>query len=180
MEDRVFDEFRRFGRELFIQGVNSSHSGNMSIREKGRILITRRGAMLGDLKPDDLILINKDGASEDASTLLHLHQKIYMHTDALAIVHAHPPYAIALSMMMGEITPLDLEGKVLFGKIPVIDERFLEEVLDSLRDYRAIILKGHGSIAVGKDLEEAFMFTSSLANVCKTVFLHNLIRKSTL
>ena len=46
----MLEQFSRFGRELFLQGTNSSHSGNMSIRAGDRIFITRCGSMLPNLK----------------------------------------------------------------------------------------------------------------------------------
>lgn len=175
--EEIFNEFKRFGNQLFIQGLNSSHSGNMSIRDRGKIIITRRGAILGDLGPKDLIVVDEDGVSDEASTLFHLHQTIYKATDALAIIHAHPPYAIALSMTSDEIIPFDFEGKLLFKKIPVIDEASIDELMGSLKDYKAIILRAHGSIAIGDNLEEAFMLTSSLAHVSKSIFLYLVMKQ---
>jgi Class II Aldolase and Adducin N-terminal domain len=51
----MLEQFSRFGRELFLQGVNSSHSGNMSVRAGDRIFITRRGSMFANLKEGGII-----------------------------------------------------------------------------------------------------------------------------
>jgi L-fuculose-phosphate aldolase len=51
----MLKDFAYIGRDLFLSGLNSSHSGNLSVRFGDRIVITRRGAMLGQLTERDLI-----------------------------------------------------------------------------------------------------------------------------
>jgi len=181
----MLEQFSRFGRELFLQGVNSSHSGNMSVRAGDRIFITRRGSMLANLREGDII---ETGLREDdshitlASTEIKIHRAIYLQTSALAIVHAHPPFAIALSMDSDEIVPLDTEGVYYFKTIPVIgagltvgSDEVAEKLPPLLQNYKAAMLRGHGSFAVGQMLEEAFQWTSSLEASCKTLYLHRLL-----
>ncbi len=43
------------GRDLFVRGLVSSHSGNLSIGLGERIIITRRISQLGCLEENDLI-----------------------------------------------------------------------------------------------------------------------------
>jgi L-fuculose-phosphate aldolase len=181
----MLEQFSRFGRELFLQGVNSSHSGNMSVRAGDRIFITRRGSMLANLREGDII---ETGLREDdshitlASTEIKIHRAIYLQTSALAIVHAHPPFAIALSMDSDEIVPLDTEGVYYFKTIQVIgagltvgSDEVAEKLPPLLQNYKAAMLRGHGSFAVGQMLEEAFQWTSSLEASCKTLYLHRLL-----
>lgn len=181
----MLEQFSRFGRELFLQGVNSSHSGNMSVRAGDRIFITRRGSMLSNMIEGDIV---ETGLREDdshitlASTEIKIHRAIYLETSALAIVHAHPPFAIALSMDEDEIVPIDTEGIYYFKSIPVIDagltvgsDEVAEKLPPLLQNYKAAMIRGHGSFAGGQMLEEAFQWTSSLEASCKTLFLHRLL-----
>ncbi|OFW56828.1 MAG: fuculose phosphate aldolase [Candidatus Solincola sediminis] len=181
----MLEQFARFGRELFLQGVNSSHSGNMSIRAGDRIFITRRGSMLANLREGDIIetgLRDDDSHITLVSTEIKIHRAVYQHTSALAMVHAHPPFAIALSIDEDEIGPIDTEGIYYFKSIPVIaaaltvgsDE--VEQLLPPLlENYKAAMVRGHGSFAVGQMLEEAFQWTSSLEASCKVLFSHPLL-----
>ena len=41
------------------------------------------------------------------------------------------------------------------------------------------VVKGHGSFAVGKTLEEAYRYTSSLENSCRVYSRHALVRRRT-
>ena len=181
----LVEQFATFGRELFLQGLNSSHSGNMSVREGDHIYITRRGSMLGRLGERDVIetgLEADDSHISLASTEIKIHRAIYLNTAALAIVHAHPPFAITLSFNRSAITPIDSEGIYYFKSIPVLHaERTIgsEEVAarlpEALTNYKAVMVGGHGSFAVGQMLEEAFQWTSSLEASCKMLFLRTLL-----
>jgi L-fuculose-phosphate aldolase len=105
----VLEQFRGRGRDLFLAGAISSHGRNLSLRQGGRILVTRRGSMLARLEERDIIatgLEENDANVMLASTEIGVHRAIYRGTSAQAIVHAHPPYAIARSLVC------DLSGDV--------------------------------------------------------------------
>ena len=55
IDERICEMFREIGRDLYVADMVSSHGGNLSIRLGDRVVIKRRGAMLGRLKPHDLI-----------------------------------------------------------------------------------------------------------------------------
>ncbi len=184
----MLEQFSRFGRDLFLQGVNSSHSGNMSVRSGDRIFITRRGSMLANLAEGDIV---ETGLREDdshitlASTEIKIHRAVYLQTSALAIVHAHPPFAVTLSMLEDEIVPVDTEGVYYFKSVPVIgasltvgSDEVVEKLPPLLQNYKVAMVRGHGSFAVGQMLEEAFQWTSSLEASCKTLYLQRLLSPS--
>jgi L-fuculose-phosphate aldolase len=81
-----------------------------------------------------------------------------------------------------EIVPIDTEGVYYFKTIPVIgagltvgSDEVAEKLPPLLQNYKAAMLRGHGSFAVGQMLEEAFQWTSSLEASCKTLYLHRLL-----
>lgn len=178
----MFEQFKQIGRDIFLRGLISSHAGNMSARVMDLIYITRRSSMLGELQQKDVIELNlgQDNVQVPmASSELVVHTAIYQNTDALAIVHAHPPYATLLSMLRDEIVPVDVEGRYLFTKIPVVtpgqaigSEESARLVSEQLKDYKIVLIRGHGSFAKGETLEEAFMYTTSLEST--SFFLWNL------
>ena len=180
------DDFRKFGRVLFDQGLNNSHSGNMSMRSGKNIYITRHGARLGDLGPGDIVKVNLEDASEDAnaSVEVNVHRAIYRLCENIrAIAHAHPPYGIALSLKQKMIRPVDSEGKYYLPSIPVYCCRETiasEEVALGLpaliSKHKAALVRGHGAFAGGKTIEEAAMLVSVLESVCRLVFLNRQIR----
>lgn len=187
----MFEEFKRIGRYLFQEGLVDSHGGNMSIRQGDKIFITRRDAMLGDLREGDIIevgrqqLLPTEPGGEDArawqqllpSRELSTHRALYRETKAEAIVHAHPPNAIAISITDNKIVPQDSEGQYLFKSAaivrvhqPIASEEVARLLPSFLQGTNAVaVVKGHGSFAIGKDLEEAYKYTSSLENSCRVL-----------
>jgi L-fuculose-phosphate aldolase len=177
MSSAVLEQFRRFGRDLFVAGLISSHGGNMSVRQGDRILITRRGSMLAQLEERDLVdigLEENDANVTLVSTEIVVHRAIYAQTSALAVVHTHPPYAIAQSLVKDEIVPVDSEGSYLLHKVPVVEAQLTAgsaEVADLvprwLKEYDLVMLRGHGPFAIGHLLEEAYQLTSVLEMTCR-------------
>ncbi len=174
----MLEIFQSVGRDLFLQGLNNSHSGNLSIRMKDKLVITRRGSMLGRMNEKDIIvtsLEHHDANTPIASSEIGIHRAIYLNTPAMAIVHAHPPHAIALSLLENEfIIPIDAEGQYLLPKVPILSpsitiaSKELEKSLpEILKNNKIAIIKGHGSFASGNSLEEALQWTSSLQHSCK-------------
>ena len=173
----MLEQFQRIGRDLFLAGVVSSHGGNMSVRMGDRILITRRGSMIGQLEERDLIETDLDENDSNvalASTEIGVHRAIYQGTSALAIIHTHSPYGIAQSLVKDEIVPIDSEGSYLLHKVPVVHTELtagskeVAELLPKwLAEYDLVMLRGHGPFAIGHLLEEAYQLTSVFEMTCK-------------
>ncbi len=177
IDERIYEMFRDIGRDLYVANMISSHGGNISIRLGDQLVIKRRGAMLGQLKPHDLILTHidkNDSGVTMASTELIVHRAIYKATPALAVLHCHPRTAIAFSLSREEIVPIDNEASYLLKKVPVIWEEFASgtpemarKVSEALSNYKIIMLRGHGSFATGQTLDEAFHWSSTLEESCQ-------------
>lgn len=177
----ILTQFQTVGHELFTKGLVSSHSGNLSIRMGERVTITRRSCGLGCLEEHDLIetgLSKNDRNTPLASTELAVHRAIYRETSASAIVHAHPPHAVALSLAETEIVPTDTEGLSLLGKVPVLGWNMevkpgglADIIAAALKQCRVIMVHGHGSFAIGQLLEEAHNYTDFLEESCQVICL---------
>ena len=182
------EQFREIGRDLFVAGLISSHGGNMSVRMGDRIVITRRGSMLARLDERDLIEIGleeNDANVTLASTEIVVHRAIYQATSALAIVHAHPPHAIAQSLFCDEIVPIESEASYLLHKTPVVaaeltagSTEVAELVSRWLKEYDLVMLRGHGPFAIGHLLEEAYQLTSVLEQTCKVLTIAGQIERA--
>ncbi|MCL5951380.1 MAG: aldolase [Chloroflexi bacterium] len=185
MDERIIQQFLEVGRDLFEADLVSSHGGNISVRLGDRVVIKRRGAMLGRLKPHDLVetgLAKNDSGVALASTELLIHRTIYLSTPALAVIHAHPRTAIAYSLSRDEIVPIDNEASYLLKKIPVVSEEvpsgtkeMAETLANALGAYKIVMLRGHGSFAIGQTLDEAFHWTSTLEEACEIALKAKLI-----
>ncbi len=180
-EAMIISQFQTVGRDLFTRGLVSSHNGDLSIRLRERIIITRRGSMLNCLEENDLIEtgVSRNSRSTPlASVELAVHRAIYRETQALAIVHAHSPHAIALSLTETEIVPSCAEGLSVVGKVPVVGWHLEAEpgdladiIAQALKQHWIIMVHGHGSYAIGQLLEEAYNLTTTLEESCQVLCL---------
>jgi len=185
IDERLYEEFRDIGRDIFVTGLTSSHGGNMSVRVGDKIIIKRRGAQFGRLKPTDFVETSfegKDSGIIRASTELIVHRAIYQQTAALAVIHAHPRTAITLSLSRDEIIPIDNEGSYLLRKIPVVSvemasgsKEMATAVSEALRGYKIIMQRGHGCFSIGQTLEEAYAWVSALEEVSDIILEHELL-----
>jgi L-fuculose-phosphate aldolase len=184
----ILSQFQTIGQDLVARSLVSSHGGNMSIRMGDRLIITRRGSMLGCLRESDLIEtgINKNDRNTPlASTELAVHRAIYQQTSAQAVVHAHPPYSIALSLLETEIVPNCVEGMAVVGKVPVVGWNvdikpggLADLIAEALKEYKIVMVHSHGSFATGQLLEEAHKYTTALEESCQVLCLLKSLQRS--
>ena len=181
----MYNDIIKFGKEMMVQGLNNSHSGNVSCRRANTIYITRHGARLNCLSCKDFVDVNvkDDKKDKNASIEVKVHRAIYLaNPEILAIIHAHPPHAVALSLNFEKIIPVDMEGKYYLPEIPVLSK--CKEVISSncvaenlpkfFKTYKIVVVRGHGSFAVGKNFEEAYLYTSVLESASKIIIINKL------
>lgn len=174
-------EIAKYTKKLHDKGYMGSHSGNLSVRAGDRMFVKRRGAASDELGPEDVVEMPMEGSSGIvmlASTESYVHRSIYRATSALAVVHAHPPYSVACSLLHDEILPLDEDGEYFLKRIPVIavdrhsGSRELEDaVSETLKSYKGCLVRGHGTFAIGTLLEEAYHVTCQIEYACQIRYL---------
>jgi L-fuculose-phosphate aldolase len=175
------------GRDLYAAGLVTSHGGNLSMRALGAgdggTLITATGAMLGRLVAEDFVPVAADGKpapevpAPSSNTTIHL--AIYAaHREAGAIIHAHPVHAIARTLAEDSelIEPANFEGKLFLPQVPVLPEGSEDapEVIAAAIDLATIplvMVRGHGSFAIGTDIWHALMYSSSLEEAAQILTL---------
>ena len=173
-------EMIRWGKLLFERRLISGWGGNLSCRVgKNDFLITGQHAPLGFLAPKDLVRLKSDGKparnGRRASSETPMHLAVYAGTDAQAIVHVHPPMVLAFSLTHDSFAPVSYEEKYTIGKVSVIAQDTPtvtkpEEVVEGLKYNPVVIIKGHGTVAIGKNFQEAFLYTDLLEEAVQCQF----------
>src|ERR1044071_3616466 len=170
------------GKLLFERRLISGWGGNLSCRlAEDEFLITGQHASLGFLSPKNLVRIDASGRAikqtEHPSSETPMHMAVYRDTDARAIVHVHPPRVVAFSLAHESFVPVSFEEKYTLGEVRVIPQDTPtvtkpEQVVEELKYRPVVIIKGHGTVAIGKDLQEAFLFTDLLEEAVHCHFLN--------
>jgi L-fuculose-phosphate aldolase len=175
----------RWGKLLFERRLVSGWGGNLSCRAGTRdFFITSQHAPLGFLTPKHLVRINSAGKpiqkSRHASSETPLHLAAYRGTEAQTIVHVHPPAVVAFSLMHESFVPVSFEEKYTIGEVPVISQDTPtvtnpQAVVGELKYHPIVIIKGHGTVAIGKNFQEAFLLTDLLEEAVRCQFLKERI-----
>jgi L-fuculose-phosphate aldolase len=174
------------GKLLFERRLISGWGGNLSCRAgRDRYLITGQHAPLGFLARSDLVRLDGEGVavqkSRKPSSETPMHLAIYTATDARAIVHAHPPMVLAFSLTHESFVPLSFEEKYTIGDVPIIAQETPtvtepRRIVEELKYRPVVILKGHGTVAIGKNLQEAFLLTDLLEQAVHCQFFQERLR----
>jgi L-fuculose-phosphate aldolase len=168
---------------LHARNLLAAADGNVSLRlNKDQILITPSGVNKGFLDPRDISVITLENkilrGNPSGERLMHL--AVYRHCPtAKAVVHAHPPTAIAWSLMtegLTEIPAKSLSEVILaVGKIPIAPyarpgtPEMGEAILPFVRHHRALILARHGALSWGESLDEAYNGMERLEHSCQII-----------
>jgi len=180
MYEAIKQEMIEAALEMKRNNLITLAGGNVSCRmENGDIIITPSGMSYEIMKPEHMIVFNKDKEIIEGTT------KPSVDTPALfyifdnmpwvnAILHTHQPYATAVGLVADELPCcLTTLSNATRGAVPVApyappgNLSMGELTVNYIGDKLAVILKHHGVIAVGKDLHEAlyaavYLETSSL------------------
>ena len=170
------------GRLCYDRGLLTSNDGNLSVRlGEDRILITPSGVSKGRLSPHDLLLIDfqgrpvEEGSGTKPSSETPMHLEVYKHRpDVRAVIHAHPVFATALTVA-GLDFPADIlpETILLLGDVPVSPYAFpssaegAEAIRILIGQHDAILLKQHGTLTCGADLEQALLHLERVEHVAE-------------
>lgn len=171
----------RVGRLMYQQGYVDGTGGNISARlADDRILMTPSGEATGFLAPDQLVIVDLAGERVDepneANAELRPTSESSMHLecyrqrdDVMAVVHAHPPTAIALTLAGFDFQQcLIPEMVVLLGLTPTApystpsSKENRDAISHLIREHDVIMLSNHGSLTVAKSLWDAYLLLESL------------------
>lgn len=168
-------EFERIGKRLFAEHLVGGNFGNMSVRRGDGFFIKRTGTCL-DIATEPVFVPLSGDAPKEASSEYRVHRAVYTKTNHAAIVHAHPPYSVAASLVMNEIIPEDSEGEMFCTRIPIVTgapgtQEIADNVARALLTSKLVIVRGHGTFAGCATIDEAYVYTSLAEHSCRILAL---------
>ena len=180
------------GQVTYQRGLLCASDGNISVRMgDGNLLITPSGIGKGRLATGDLLVIDLEGnvirLADDpllrSTSEQAMHLEVYrQRSDVRAVLHAHPPFATALTAVRTEFR-MDLlpEMVALLGQIPITElampssHQTAEAIRDLICRHDALMIRQHGSLTVGKNLEEAIIHLERMEHIARTIVIAELM-----
>lgn len=187
-ESRIRGELCRVGKRLYERHLTSGAGGSISARtSRNEVLIKPSGFSLADMMPEHVVKLNLKGEvlegkyppSSDAPWHLMIYER---RPEVNAIVHAHPPICggFACAGISLDI-PTFTEVIIQIGRIPLMDYAtpttmdYAKIVAESLKDANALLMKNHGAITLGVNLEQAFQRMELLEDFARMVLIAKIL-----
>lgn len=176
-----------YSKKLHEKGFVSATDGNISVKVKKRFIVTPTSFPKQELKEKDLVDLDKNGnpIKGNPSSEVKMHLKIYETREEIqAVVHAHPPFVTALSLIVEDFDVIPLsEFFITLKKVKVLpfllpgSEKLSEEVREAVKDKNvtALVLKNHGAVTIGISLKSAFYKMEALEHAAKTFLFSNIL-----
>ncbi len=174
-------------QRIVAMGLVSGASGNVSCRirrdEGDLFAVTASRVPYHRLSADDVLIVDAevdplwgDGVPSSESLV---HMAVYhARPDVGAVIHTHSPYASAFAAAGREIPPiLDEQVVSLGGAVNAAEygaaasQELADRAVEALAHRAAVLLRNHGAVGVGTDLEEAIAVVELLEHVARVATL---------
>jgi L-ribulose-5-phosphate 4-epimerase len=184
MLDELRTQICRLHAELPRNNLVAWTSGNISGREAGTglVVIKPSGIRYQDLTPENMVVVDLDGKvvegnhKPSSDTFAHVH--VYRHRpDVNGIVHTHSTFATAWAAAGKPIPPVltalcdEFGGSIPVGAYARIGgDEIGREIIRSIGESPAILMKNHGVFTIGKTPEAAVKAAVMVEDAARTVF----------
>ena len=182
-------------RELARLGLVGRASGNLSVRlptVELLVAITPTRRPHASLEAHDICVVDAEGVLRDGthapSSELLLHLSLYQaRSEANAVVHSHPVHASACAVAGLQVPPLVDELVVLVGGAVQVSDYALpgttdlgDRACEALGERKAALLRNHGLVTVGCDIDEAVELTELVERAAQVYFLSRTLGRAKL
>ncbi len=152
-------------------GLIRTAVGNLSMRTPdGYVAITPSGIKYDQLKPEEMAIVDLNGKHIDgpckASSETPMHTAILRNFPEVGgVCHTHSPFAMTFAAVGKEIARINTEAMECGAPIPVTawaspgsvaDGEVMVEKLKVRPELKVVLLRNHGAVAVGEDVDRAF------------------------
>lgn len=146
--------------------------GTVCARDKESLLvaITPSGMDYDDMQPDDVCVIDMDLNLVEGNRRVSVASDMFTailkaRPDVGAVIHTHSSYATAFASLDREIPVITTtQANLVGGPVPVVrplhpgphTKEYLDNIVTTLGEGKAVNLMCHGPVVVGDDLEDCF------------------------
>jgi ribulose-5-phosphate 4-epimerase/fuculose-1-phosphate aldolase len=168
------------GKVLVAAGQGDFTRGHISVRLPGDpklFYMKPHSVGLDEITPANILTIDLEGMVVAGKA--RRHSEVYIHSeifkarpDVNCVIHAHPPYSVALSATGWPVRAYSQPGALFRDDVGVYADTIAlirshamgAGVAKALGPHRAAFLKSHGTAVVGKTIEEAVIAAIMLEN----------------
>ncbi len=163
--------YRVFGSQRW----GSLGDGHISARDPERLdhfWLARYGVPFHQVTVDDLVLVGPDGSVVDGDgeinrAAYHIHWPIHeARPDVISAAHTHTPSGTPFSALVERLRPITQEACAFYDDHELFDDEEVDvmstdggkRIAVALGGAKAVILRNHGLLTVGRSVDEAVGF----------------------
>ncbi len=169
------EEIVLYCQKMAATGLTPGTSGNISAfsPEEGLLAISPSGLEYQSMTPDDIVVLDLEGNKVEGqrapSSEYELHRVFYARRKEVgAVVHTHSTYATTLACLGWDLPAIHYILAFAGDRVPCAPyvtygtPELAEAVFQAAENYNAVLMGNHGLLALGPDLERAFLTASSV------------------
>jgi ribulose-5-phosphate 4-epimerase/fuculose-1-phosphate aldolase len=183
-KQRLAGAFRLFSRFGFSEGV----AGHITARDPefpDRFWVNPFGVHFGHIRASDLILVDERGEVVEGDQPVNtaafaIHSRVHAaRPDVVAAAHAHSLYGKAWSSLGRPLDPITQDACAFYEDHAVFDDYTGvvydttegDRIAQALGPRKAVILRNHGLLTVGRTVEEAAWWFITMERSCHAQLL---------
>jgi L-fuculose-phosphate aldolase len=187
MTDSLRQKLINAGRVLVDEGQGDYVWGHITARlpdNPNRILMKPGCIGIEEMTDDNIITVDIDG--EKVAGDWPRHNEVYIHTEIMrarpdiqCVVHTHPEHAVAFSSLGKPLQAMSNDGTMFSEGVPIFsettdlitDQPRGKAVAKALGAGNVVILRNHGIVAAGRNIEHAVFLAIKLDKACRVQLL---------
>lgn len=163
--------------------------GNLSAVHEGKMYLSPSGFALDEVEPEQWVEVDvatgevtDNGLRPSSEVLMHLYA-YRANPNIGAIVHTHPPYCIAFTLVERDLPVMFPDQAALVGRtvyVPYVlptTDKLADAVVEKVNDASTILLGNHGLVTTGRNLREAYYRTEVVEESAKIYLIASAIRE---
>lgn len=186
MDNEIINKIVETAHHIYEKNIVFGKAGNLSILDESGeyVYITASRTDFKSLVYDDVIKVNINDLSYESnndripSMETNLHIGVYKkRSDVKSVVHLHSPYATAFAFSDKKLRHLQGFGPITQEFIDEVEyyppgsEELAKHASDALKNVDSVLLKNHGVINVGKDIDEATLLSEHIEGIAKIQYI---------
>ncbi|THF72599.1 class II aldolase/adducin family protein [Cohnella fermenti] len=184
----IREELCKYARKTVANKLVVGPGGNISARHEGKMYLSPSGFALDEISPEQWVEVDiatgevtDIGLRPSSEVLMHLYA--YRENPNIgAMVHTHPPYCIAFTLVEKELPIMFPDQAALVGKTVYVDyvlpttDRLADAVVEKIGS-STILLGNHGLVTTGRNLREAYYRTEVVEESAKIFLIAKAIKE---
>lgn len=186
---QIRQELCKYARKTVMNKLVVGPGGNISAKHEGKMYLSPSGFALDEVEPEQWVEVDiETGAITDiglrpsSEVLMHLYA-YRVNPSIGAIVHTHPPYCIAFTLVEQELPIMFPDQAALVGKtvyVPYVlptTDKLADAFVAKVNEASSVLLGNHGLVTTGRNLREAYYRTEVVEESSKIFLIAKAIRE---